>query len=117
MWISFRSGRRLTSSDRLGRYRQRPEPSRTQNAVACTQCAVRSVRFQRWTVSGGAVAIRPAHPRVLVVAEPFPVTGRLVGDELDPRQPLDALVAVHLRDNDAGGRTVPASERCAAPAE
>src|SRR4051812_11469914 len=102
--MSFRSGRLLTASERLGRERQSPEPSRMQKAVACTQWAARSVRFQRVTRLGAGVAIRTANPRVLVVAEPFPVAGRLVGDELDPRQPLDALVAVHLRDHDARGR-------------
>src|SRR5581483_7279913 len=98
--MSFSSGLRLTTSERLGRYRHRPEPSKMQNADACTQWAARSVRLQRATLRGG-VAIRMADPRVLVVTEAFPVTGRLVRDELDPRQPLDPLVAVHLRNHHA----------------
>jgi hypothetical protein len=48
---------------------------------------------------------------VLVVAEPFPVAGRLVIHQLDLRQPLDALVAVHLGIHDTRRRAVRARER------
>src|SRR5436189_197890 len=61
--------------------------------------------------ASGAVAIRPPHPRVLVVAVLLPVAARLLGDELHPRQPLDALVAVHLRQDHPSRRSVRARER------
>src|SRR4051812_16904822 len=116
--MSLRSGRRLTASERLGRERERAGPSRTQNAGAGTQGAGRPGRFQRRTRgSGGAVAIRAAHPGVLVVTEPFPVPRRLVRDELDARQPLDALVAVHLGNDDARRRAVRTREWLAVHAE
>jgi hypothetical protein len=79
--------------------------------VACAQWSARSERPKRCSRRGLAVAIRAADPGVLVVAETFPVSGRLGGDELDPGQPLDALVAVHLRDDHAHGRAVRPRER------
>src|SRR5438876_10395802 len=105
--MSFSSGRRPTSWARLGKYKQRPEPKRTKKALACTQCSARSVRLKRGSRrTSGAVAIRPSHPRVLVVAVLLPVAARLLGDELHPRQPLDALVPVHLRQDHASRRSV-----------
>ena len=50
-------------------------------------------------------------PCVDVVAALFPVAGRLGRVEADLGQPLDALVAVHLRDHDAQRRAVRAGQR------
>ena len=105
------------AADDLGEARQvEAEPGAEQDAeggrvdpVHRALGAARSARAARG--ARGAVAIRVADPRVLVVAEPFPVAGRLVGDELDLRQPLDALVAVHLGDHDPRRRAVRARER------
>ena len=39
-----------TAADRLGQARQieaQPDPNRTRNALACTQCSARSVRLKR----------------------------------------------------------------------
>src|SRR5437667_1904056 len=105
--MSLRSGRLPISSARLGRWRQSPEASSTRKALAWTQCSVRSVREKRARRRTlGVVAIRAPDPGVLVVAVLLPVALRLALDELHPRQPLDTLVAVHLRQHDARRRAV-----------
>src|SRR2546427_11292162 len=104
--MSFSSGRRPTSWARLGKYRQSPEPNSTKKALACTQGSARSVRLKRGRRRElGAVAIGAPHPRVLVVTVLLPVAARLLGDELHLRQPLDALVAVHPAQDQAGRRS------------
>src|SRR2546429_8985737 len=109
--MSFSSGRRPTSCARLGRERQSPEPNRTKNALACTQCTARSVRLNRSSRRLGGIAIRSPYPGVLVVAVLLPVTLWLLGDELHLREPLDPLVAVHLREDHARRRAVRARQR------
>src|SRR5437870_11716040 len=105
--MSFSSGRLPISSARLGRYRQSPDASKTRKALACTQCSVLSVREKRGRRTRlGVVTIRASNPGVLVVAVLFPVALGLAGDELHPRQPLHALVAVHLGQDDACRRCV-----------
>src|SRR5437870_5509087 len=82
----------------------------TRNALAWTQCTARSVRENLRTYAL-AVAIRASHPRVCVVPALLPVSGLGLVDDGDPLDPLDVLVAVHLRDHDAHRRPVIARER------
>src|ERR1700709_2634120 len=108
--MSLRSGRRPTASLKRGTYSMSPVASRTKNAAACTQCTVRSVTVNRFTIT---CSVGMAHPRVRVVAALLPVAGLDGRAELDALDPLDALVAVHVRDHDADGRAVLALQRLA----
>src|SRR4249919_1400043 len=80
----------------------------TRNVDAATQWAVRSARLNRWTYS---VAVGAPNPGVDVVPVLLPVPGRELRDELDLREPLDVLVAVHLGDHEPHRRSVCAGER------
>ena len=86
-------------ADRLGEARQieaEPGPSRIRNAVACTQCTARPCARSAEGARPRLIAIRPPHPGVLVVAVLLQKPVGCCRDELDPREPLHALVAVHL---------------------
>src|SRR4249919_3494327 len=85
----------------------RPEAVMTRNVDAATQCAVRSARLNRWTYS---VAVGAPNPGVDVVAVLLPVAGRELRDELDLREPLHVLVAVHLGDHEPYRGPVSAGE-------
>src|SRR4051812_8021125 len=117
MCAAFTSGRRPTASLSFGTYSARPVASNTKNAAACTQWTARSVREKRRTYAGAAVArpasvaIRAPDPRVLVVAADFPVPRLRLRHEVDPLDPLDVLVAVHLGDQQPHRRAVLARER------
>src|SRR5436190_19878553 len=87
----------------------------TKNAEAWIVWRLRSVALKRSTRAGGpdSLAIGATDPGVAVVAALLPVAvGDPVGDD-DPPHPLHALVAVHLRHDDARRRTVLALERLA----
>src|SRR3954451_19547277 len=101
MCSDFTSGRRPTSCASDGRYKHSPVVSSTMNAPACTQWTARSVRPKRGRRP--SVTVRTPNPCVLVVAMLLPEAERLLCHELHTGEPLDALVAVHLRNDDASG--------------
>src|SRR5436190_4963814 len=88
----------------------RPVAVMTRNIDAATQWAVRSARLNRWTYS---VAVGAPNPGVDVVAVLLPVAWHELWDELDLREPLDVLVAVHLGDHQPYRRAVSPRERSA----
>src|SRR5512132_274755 len=108
MWSVFHSMRSAASDAKTGRYRMRPVAVMTRNVDAATQCAVRSARLNLRMYS---VAVGAPNPGVDVVAVLLPVAGRELRDELDPREPLHVLVAVHLGDHEPDRRAVGARER------
>src|SRR5262245_52341600 len=108
-WTSLTNGRRPTATESDGMYSTSPEPSSTKKALACTQCRSRSVTVNRSTYLEEAVG--PPDPGVHVVAALLPVARARPADELDSLDPLDVLVAVHLRDHDAHWSAVLARQR------
>src|SRR3954462_3612160 len=74
----------------------------TKKVAASSQWAARSVRPKRSTL----VAIRMADPRVDVVAALLPEARRGLGVVPDLREPLDALLAVHVRHHDPQRRAM-----------
>src|SRR5436190_8862624 len=102
-WSDFHSMRSAASAANTGRYRIRPVAVMTRKVDATTQCAVRSARPNRRTYS---VAVGAADPGVEVIAVLLPVAGHELRNQLDPREPLDVLVAVHLGDHEPHGRAV-----------
>src|SRR5262249_38697476 len=104
--------RRLSGS----RYRAAPVTTRIRNRLALTQCTARSTRSKRTrrdpervARSGGRVvaAIAVTNPSFdVVVSFGLPVARLHPVDHLDPRHPLERLVAVHGRDVEPHGAAV-----------